>query len=287
MTLSERDTGTGGHKSPESPEQTIGMIAGNGRFPLLFLEEARNRKVPVIVLAHKGETDPEIETFGYPVTWIRVGQVSPIFDLFHKESVTQAAFVGGIRKPSLFEFRPDLKGLSILAKVAVHHDDQVLRALADAFQKEGITIVPSTILLPEIAAGEGVLGNRQPTAEDMADIRIAFSVGKALGEHDIGQCVVVREKVVLAVEAIEGTDETIRRGAKYGPPGVVVAKMVKPHQDLRFDLPAVGMETLRVMEEVGAGTLAIEAGKTIILDGPEFIMRANQANISVVGVKWD
>ena len=285
MTSNDRVSGS---VSPATtlPEK-IGMIAGNGTFPLLFLESARKKKIPVVVLAHKGETDPEIETFGYPVTWVRVGQVSPIFDLFHKESVVHAAFVGGIKKPSLFEFRPDLKGLSILAKVAIHHDDQVLRALADAFLKEGITIVPSTILLPEIAAGEGVLGACQPTDEDLVDIRLAFTVGKALGEHDVGQCVVVREKVVLAVEAIEGTDETIRRGARYGPKGVVVAKMVKPGQDLRFDLPAVGMGTLAVMEEVGASTLAIEAGKTIILDGHVFILKANQAGISVVGVKWD
>jgi hypothetical protein len=285
MTDFDRVLSTG--PSEEKIPEKIGMIAGNGTFPLLFLEEARNRNIPVVVLAHKGETDPEIESFGYPVVWVRVGQVSPIFDLFHKESVVHAAFVGGIKKPSLFEFRPDLKGLSILAKVAIHHDDQVLRALADAFLKEGITIVPSTILLPEIAAGEGVLGTCQPTAEDMVDIKLAFTVGKALGEHDIGQCVVVREKVVLAVEAIEGTDETIRRGARYGPKGVVVAKMVKPGQDLRFDLPAVGIGTLAVMEEVGASTLAIEAGETIILDGPLFIMRANKAGISVVGVKWD
>lgn len=268
------------------PPGPIGMIAGNGLFPHLFLDAAVRKGFKVVIAAHKGETYPGIEEWGMPVKWIRVGQVSPIFDLFHTFGVHFAAFVGGIKKPKLFDFRPDWKGIRILARVAANHDDQVLRALAEEFEKEGISIVPSTLLLPNLTAGEGVLGTISLREEDWADVRLGFEVGTVLGSLDVGQCVVVREKIVLALEAIEGTNETIRRGARYAQ-GVVVVKMAKPNQDLRFDLPAVGTETLSVMQEVGARVLAIEAGKTLILDAGSFFEKADKAGIAVVGVKWN
>ncbi len=269
------------------PPGPIGMIAGNGLFPHLFLEAARQKGYDVVIVAHQGETNSSIADEGFPVEWIRVGQVAPIFKIFRRHSVRYAAFVGGIRKPRLFDLRPDWRGIRILARVAANHDDQVLRALAHEFEREGITIVPSTFLLPELTAPAGVLGTHLPTPEDWEDIRVGFHVGKVLGELDVGQCVIVREKVVLALEAIEGTNETIRRGAGFAPPGIVVVKMAKPNQDLRFDLPSVGTETLVVMGEVGARVLAIEAGKSLILDAGNFMEHADRLGIAVVGVAWE
>jgi DUF1009 family protein len=268
------------------PPGPIGMIAGNGLFPQLFLDAAVRKGFKVVIAAHQGETSAKIEDWGMPVKWIRIGQVSPIFDFFHSFGVRFAAFVGGIKKPRLFDLRPDWKGIRILARVAANHDDQVLRALAEEFEKEGISIVPSTLLLPNLTAGEGVLGTVPVKEEDWADIRLGFQVGTHLGSLDVGQCVVVHEKVVLALEAIEGTNETIRRGSKYAK-GAVVVKLAKPNQDLRFDLPAVGPETLSVMAEVGARVLAIESGKTLILDAGSFFEKADASGIAIVGVKWN
>ncbi|MHB8422252.1 MAG: LpxI family protein [Leptospirales bacterium] len=273
--------------SEVSPPGPIGMIAGNGLFPHLFLDAAKQKGYKVVIVAHQGETNPSIANEGFPVEWIRVGQVAPIFKIFQRHHVRYAAFVGGIRKPKLFDLRPDWRGIKILARVAANHDDQVLRALAQEFEQEGITIVPSTFLLPELTAPKGVLGTHLPTQGDWEDINVGFHVGKVLGDLDVGQCVIVREKVVLALEAIEGTNETIRRGARFAPSGVVVVKMSKPNQDLRFDLPSVGSETLAVMGEVGARVLAVEAGKSLILDAGSFMEQADRLGIAVVGVEWE
>jgi len=273
---------TTGQPSDPSP---VGMIAGNGSFPFIFLEAAKAAGVRVVVVAHEGETDPGIENLGFPVRWIRLGQVGAIFETFHQNGVTSAAFVGGVRKPKLFDLRPDWKGMKILGKLARYHDDEVLRALAGEFEREGITIVPSTILLPSLAATEGVLTRRAPSEAEREDIRVGVEAARVLGAADVGQCLVVREKVVVAVEAIEGTDETIRRAGKVGGPGSVVVKMAKPSQDLRFDLPSIGPETIRVMQEARSAVLAIEAGKTLIFDRDEVLSLANGSNISILGIR--
>lgn len=260
------------------------MIAGNGAFPLIFLEAARAAGVPVVVVAHEGETDPAIDSLGFSIRWIRLGQVGAIFDTFHGKGVREAAFVGGVKKPKLFDLRPDWKGMKILGRLARYHDDEVLRALAQEFEREGIKILPSTILLPTLAAPEGPLTKRVPTGPEQDDIRVGVEVARAIGPADLGQCLVVREKVVVAVEAIEGTDETILRSGRVGGPGGVVVKMAKPGQDLRFDLPSVGPETIRVMKEAGATVLAIEAGKTLIFSREEVLSLANEAGISIVGI---
>ncbi len=266
------------------PETPVGMIAGNGSFPFIFLEAAKASGLRVVVVAHEGETDPAVESLGFPVRWIRLGQVGAIFDAFHKGGVRRAAFVGGIKKPRLFEIRPDWKGMMILGKLARYHDDEALRALADEFEKEGITIVPSTFLLPSLAVTEGVLTRRAPSAAEREDIRVGIEAARIVGTADIGQCLVVREKVVVAVEAVEGTDETIRRAGQVAGKGTVVVKMAKPGQDLRFDLPSVGPGTIRVMQEAGATVLAVEAGKTLLFDRERTITLADAAEIAMVGV---
>ena len=260
------------------------MVAGNGSFPFIFLEAAKSAGLRVVVVAHEGETDPVVESLGFPVRWIRLGQVGAIFETFHKNGVRQAAFVGGIKKPRLFDLRPDWKGMMILGRLARYHDDEALRALADEFEKEGITIVPSTFLVPTLAVGEGVLTRRSPSEAEWKDIRVGVEAAKIVGAADIGQCLVVREKVVVAVEAVEGTDETISRAGRVAGKGTVVVKMAKPGQDLRFDLPSVGPGTIRVMQEAGAAVLAVEAGKTLLFDREKTVSMADAAEIAIVGI---
>ncbi len=273
-----------------SPERAkigpVGMIAGNGSFPFVFLEAAKRAGLNMIVVAHEGETDPAVETLGFSIRWVRLGQVGAIFETFHKHGVHHAAFVGGIRKPKLFELRPDWKGMKILGTLARYHDDEALKALAHEFEKEGITIVASTFLVPTLTATEGVLTKRSPSEREREDIRVGLDVSRIIGEADIGQCVVIREKVVVAVEAIEGTDETIKRAGRIAGPGTVVVKVAKPNQDLRFDLPSVGPETIRVMQEAGSTVLAVEAGKTLLFDRDRTIDLANAAGIALVGVGY-
>jgi DUF1009 family protein len=190
---------------------------------------------------------------------------------------------GTITKKRMFEnIRPDLKGFTIMSKLAVFHDDNILRAVAEELAKEDIEIVSSISYLPELLAPAGCLTKKKPNKAEKEDIDFGWKVAKELGRLDIGQCVVVRKKTVLALEAIDGTDETILRGGRLGRESSVVVKVSKPNQDLRFDVPTVGVETLKKMSQVNASVLAVEAGKTLIFDRPEMITYADKAGIAVV-----
>ena len=178
--------------------------------------------------------------------------------------------------------KPDLKGLSLMSKLAVFHDDGILRAVAKELKQQGIDIVSSTICVPELLAPEGCLTKRRPTKGEREDIPFGWQIAKELGRLDIGQCVVVRRKTVLALEAIEGTDETIRRGGRLAGEKAVIIKVSKPNQDMRFDVPTVGLKTLEVMAEVKASVLAVEAGKTLMFDKPSMIQYADSKGISIV-----
>jgi hypothetical protein len=192
---------------------------------------------------------------------------------------------GTITKRRMFEdIRPDLKGLAIISKLALFHDDGILRAVADELAREGIEIVSSTQYLPELVAPQGCLTKRKPNKSEKEDIDFGFQVAKELGRLDIGQCVVVRKKTILAVEAIEGTDAAIRRGGDLAREGAVVVKVSKPHQDLRFDVPAVGLGTVKAMAEVKAAALAVESGKTLLFDKDEMITYADELRIAIVSV---
>lgn len=263
----------------------IGLIAGKGQFPLLFAEAARSRGLQVVAVAHRNETDPHLETLVHKFHWVYVGQLGKLIRHFQAAGVRQAVMAGGISRGRLFKhFRPDLRAINLVRRAGAGQDDRLLRALAEEFAREGITIVPSTLFLPELFTPAGQLSRRRPTPEEQRDIDYGFEVAKEIGRLDIGQCVVVRRQVVVALEAVEGTDETIRRGGQLAGPGCVVVKVSKPHQDLRFDVPAVGQETIRVMAEVKARVLALEAGNTLSFDRPEMLAAANQAGIAVVGM---
>jgi hypothetical protein len=270
---------------PVSAVERIGLIAGSGRFPVLFAETARRRGVEVIAVAHRGETAPELVHHVHAITWVQPGQLQALIDALRAHGVTRTVMVGGIAKPRLFrEIMPDARALAAIARVGKLRDDLLLRTLAEELEREGIRVVASTTYLDEIVPAAGVLGRREPTPEEWADIHYGFQVVKVIGRFDIGQSVVVRGGAVMAVEGIEGTDATIRRAGQLVNGDIVVVKATKPIQDLRFDLPAIGPDTIRTMAEVGGRALAVEAGRTIVLDRSEMLALADEAKIAVVAV---
>ena len=265
--------------------ERIGLIAGSGRFPVLFAETAARRGVEVFAVAHRGETAPELERVVSGITWIYPGELEAMIQALRAAGVRQTVLVGGIAKPRLFnEMRPDARTLALLARVGTLRDDLVLRAVAAELEQEGIAVAPSTMYLQEIVPAAGVLGARPPTATEWNDIRVGFEAAKVIGRFDIGQSVVVRSGGIIAVEGIEGTDATIRRAGSLGNGDIVLVKVCKPTQDTRFDLPAVGPQTVAALADVRGRALAVEAGRTITLDRAELIARADAAGIAVVAV---
>ena len=279
--------GAGRESTAGAAGEVIGLIAGNGRFPLLFAHEARSRALRIAAVAHRGETDEAIEGEVDELTWVRVGQLGKMIRALKGAGVKRAVMAGGIDKArSLTQIRPDLRGMLFLSRsirAGGHGDDSLLRALADELEGEGIAIVPSTIFLEELIAPGGRLAGPRPSARALADIRIGCRVLAALGTADIGQSVIVERGVVLAVEAVEGTDEAVLRAGRLGRGGAVVVKTAKHGQDMRFDVPAVGPTTIATMVEARASTLAVEAGATLLLDRVHLVEAADRGGISVLG----
>ncbi len=268
--------------------ETIGLIAGNGGFPLLFARAARTHGFSVVAVAHRGETDEAIAAEVDHLVWIRVGQIGRAIRAFRRAGVERAVLAGGVNKArSMLSFRPDLRALRLLRQAVRRGDDALLRAFAAEFEREGIRIVPSTLFLDEIVAGCGRIVGPEPDRQARSDIEIGRRVLSAVGSLDIGQCVVVERGVVLAIEAIEGTDETIRRGAALGSGKAVVVKGAKPGQDMRFDVPAIGPRTVETMAAAGVRVLAVEAGKTIMLDTDRLTQLADSHGIAVLGFASD
>ena len=261
------------------------MIAGNGKFPLLFAAEAKREGYTVVAVAHRGETPEEIERLADDVIWIRVGQLGKIIRTFKNAGVTQAVMAGGIGKVKLFgNFRPDLRGITFLARLKSREDDALLRGVADELSREGIAVLESTLCLPQIVPAEGILTPQAPNASQWEDIRLGFRVAKEIGRLGIGQTVVVKQGVVIAVEAVEGTDAAIARGGSIARSGCVVVKVSKPGQDLRFDVPAVGVDTIKNLHAVRGAVLAVEAGKTILLERDELLREASSCGVVVAAV---
>jgi DUF1009 family protein len=263
----------------------LGLIAGNGKFPLIFAEQAQREGVSLVTVAHRGETLADIEKVAGGVTWVYVGELGKIIRTFRKAGVEEAVMAGGIKKVRLLSnFRPDLRGAAFLARVRSREDDRLLRGVADELEKDGIKVVESTLFLSRIIPAEGVLSRRAPSPAQWEDIRLGFDTAKEAGRLGVGQCVVVKHRVVLAIEAAEGTDAAIRRGGELGREGIVVVKVSKPQQDLRFDVPAVGVDTILTMRELKGAVLAVEAGKTILLEKDEMLQEADRAGIVVIAV---
>lgn len=266
--------------------QPIGLIAGGGQFPLLFTEAAKERGRRVIAVCHQHETAPELEQRADTCCWVKLGQLGKIIKFFHGHGVTETVFCGTITKTRIFrDILPDLKGLSLWSKIDSKLDDGILRAVAAALEEEGIQVLASTGYLEHLLFPRGILGKRKPTDEQWADIRFGWRIAREIGRLDIGQCVVVREGSVLAVEAIEGTDAAIRRGGELAGSGAVVVKLKKPGQDFRFDLPATGVQTIETLASVKGAVLAVEAGQSLLFDRKAMIAAADKAGIAVVGME--
>ena len=263
----------------------IGIIAGGGQFPLLFVEAARKAGRTVMVVAHKGETAAEVAEAADEVCWVKLGQLGKVIKFFKNNKVNEAVFLGSITKTQIFrDVLPDLKGLSLWNKIDSKQDDAILRAVAGALEQEGIAVRESTLYLEHLLFPQGVLTKAKPSQQQLVDIEFGWKNARAIGRLDIGQCVVVRNRTVLAVEAIEGTDATIRRGGLLAKEKAVVVKVRKPGQDFRFDLPATGVATIKTLHSVKGAVLAVEAGQSLLFDREEMVREANSAGIVVVGI---
>ncbi len=267
-------------------QRKIGLIAGNGQFPLIFARAARSRGLSVYAVAHIGETVEELARQVDAIQWLHVGQIKKLIRFFKRNGVRVAAMIGGIRKTRMFtDVRPDTKAIALFAAMRHTHDDGILRAFAEVLEKSGIRVLPSTELVPELLAQEGCWTRRRPSRAERADIELGWKLAKEVGRLGIGQCVVMGGGSVLAVEAIDGTDATIARGAGLGRGNAVVVKICKPNQDLRFDIPAVGVETVETMAAHGATALAVEAGRTVVFDREKMVAAADGAGIAIVALK--
>jgi DUF1009 family protein len=266
---------------------TIGLIAGGGRFPLLFAESARRAGHRVVAVAHKSETDPALAGAVDAITWVKLGQLGHVLAALKEGGATQSVMLGAITKRRFFaDAMLDAAGLKLLARIAVRSDDNLLRALARFLEEEGVPITDPTPFLLDRLAPEGVLGKHAPTEEELADARYGLDLARGIGRLDLGQTVVVKDRVALAVEALEGTDACIRRGGELAPSGgFVVVKAVKPNQDRRFDIPAVGTDTVDALIAARGRVLAVEAGSTLVMDLDRMIEKADRAKLVLLGVK--
>ncbi|MFA6002854.1 MAG: UDP-2,3-diacylglucosamine diphosphatase LpxI [Elusimicrobiota bacterium] len=280
---------------PESgirPEEKgpIGLLAGSGRFPLLFAQEARRMNVPIVALGIKGVTDPALEAWTGPVNYVGLGQLSKPIAILKAAGVRRAVMMGKVQHSSLFgAVIPDLRAIKILAGLRDKRTDTILRAVAEEFSKDGIELLSSATFLSHLMVPEGRLTKRKPSKSEYEDIRLGWSAAKTVAGFDIGQTVVVKDKAVIAVEAMEGTDACILRArdiaAAHGKKtALTVIKVAKPKQDLRFDIPVLGLDTLKTFAAAGVSALAAEAGTTIIFDKDDFIRQADRQDLAIVGL---
>jgi len=277
----------------------LGIIAGNGRFPFLVLDAAHAQGYEVVVAAIKEETSPEIESRGATVHWLSLGELSKLIETFRREGVTRAVMAGQVKHKQIFSsIRPDWRLAKLLLSLDLRNTDALLGAVAKVLADEGIVLENSTALLEPLLAKAGVLTKRAPSPQERKNIDYGREVARGLGEYDIGQTVVIAENACVAVEAMEGTDATITRAGQImasldtgkTDPGksaltreLTVIKIAKPKQDMRFDVPVIGVKTIEVMRAAGATCLALDAGKCLLLDGDAVIVSADDNGVAVVG----
>jgi hypothetical protein len=261
----------------------IGIIAGSGPLPLLAAREAKASGWTVVVVAIREEADPAVETVADRVHWIGVGQLGGLIRTLKGEGVSEAIMVGKVRMSHLFaQLRPDIQGALLYLRLKDRRGDSIMEAVAEELEREGISLLECTRFLSKALAEEGVLTRRAPTAREWEDIRFGQEVARTVAQAKVGQTVVVKNGTVLAVEAVEGTDAAVRRGAGLGKEGVVVVKACRPDHDFRFDVPVIGLTTIAVMQEVRGTALAVEAKRTLLLDRAQALSLADEAGIAVV-----
>ncbi len=263
----------------------FGLIAGNGRFPFLVLEGARAEGVEMAVAAIREETDPKIEALAGAVEWISVGHLNQLIKFFKSHGVTQAIMAGQVKHVQIFKLNalPDLRMARLLARLKRRNTDALIGAVADELQSEGITLIDSTTFLQPMLAREGALTRRSPNKHELADIEYGIHVAMELGRLDLGQTIVVKNQAVVALEAMEGTDATIRRAAEQvrGRP-LTVIKVAKPNQDMRFDVPVIGRQTIETLRQCNVTAISLTADKTLIFDRNETIAEADRLRIAII-----
>jgi DUF1009 family protein len=277
--------------------ERLGLIAGNGRFPFLILDAAKSRGFEVVVAAIKEETFPEIVQHGASsVHWMSLGELSKLIDTFHKEGVKTAVMAGQVKHKQIFSsIKPDWKLAKLLLSLTTRNTDSLIGAVAKVLEDEGIHLMSSTALLEPLLAREGVLTKRAPSDSEQTNITYGRSVAHHLARFDIGQTVVIAEAACVAVEAMEGTDATILRSGElmrslHGEASTLsrsltVVKVAKPNQDMRFDVPVIGLYTIETMKKAGASCLALDAERCLILDGDAVIRAADRDAIAIVADK--
>jgi UDP-2,3-diacylglucosamine hydrolase len=263
-----------------------GLIAGNGRFPFLVLEGARSQGIEMAVIALKEEAAPELEHSAKRLHWVSLGELSKAIDLMHQEGVTQAVMAGQVKHNKIFSsIRPDWKLAKLLFALPRKNTDALIGAVARVLEEEGIHLVDSTLFLKPLVPEPGVLTRRAPDAREAADISYGLAVARRISEMDIGQTVVISDRACVAVEAMEGTDETIvRAGRIAGGKPLVVVKVSKPGQDMRFDVPVIGLPTIEHMKKAQATALGVDAGRTLLFDRTKLIELADEAGIAIQAV---
>ncbi len=261
-----------------------GLIAGNGQFPFLVIDGARRQGVELAVVAIKEETDPRIDDVSQNVQWVGIGQLGKMISHFKKNGVTQAIMAGQVKHVQIFSGSiPDLRMVKLLWNLPRRNTDALIGGVADEMAKEGIELIDSTHFIKDQLAPIGVLTKRKPDDNELANIEYGLHVANELGRLDLGQTVVVRAKACVAIEAMEGTDATIKRAGELANGKLTVVKVAKPNQDMRFDVPVVGVPTIETMISAGATCLSVTAGKTLIFDREEMVARANKHRIAIVG----
>jgi len=267
----------------QTPE-ILGIIAGNGVYPKELAGAARKAGVKKIVAAaFTDETDSMIEKLADNVEWLRVGQLGKLLKFFRENNVRQAIMAGQIAPKNLFDLRPDVKALVVLAKLKQRNAESIFRAIAEELKKEDVDLLPATTFLDDQIAPKGLIAGSKLSRAEEEDVDLGWNVAKEMARLDIGQTIIVKNGTVLAVEAFEGTNDAIKRGGSLAREGAVMIKVAKPNQDMRFDVPVVGVETIKVAAEAKLRVIALESGKTLLLERDKVVDLAKRSGISIIG----
>jgi len=268
---------------PQAPPQTLGIIAGNGVYPRLLANAARKAGVKkIIAAAFTGETDPVLEQHVDLLEWMRVGQLNRLLRFFRTQHIHHAIMAGQIAPKNLFDLRPDWKALMLLGKLKERNAESMFAAVADELANADVDLLPATTFLEDSLAPSGLIAGPKVSRHEEDDIDLGWRVAKEIARLDIGQTVIVKNGTVVAVEAIEGTNDAIKRGGALAREGAVMVKVAKPKQDMRFDVPVIGVETIRAAVEARLRVIAVEAGKTLLLERDAIIDLANRSEMSIV-----
>lgn len=266
----------------------LGLLAGNGRFPFLVLEAARSLGHDITIIAVKEEADADLEAAAaspspVPIHRVSLGHLGTCLQILKQAGVTHAVMAGQVKHTKLFGVMPDLTFMSLLTKLTARNTDAIIGAVADVMRDRGIELIDSTALLTPLLAEAGVMTARRPTEAESASLTFGYRMADAIAGLDIGQTIAVKQSAVVAVEAMEGTDAVIARAGELAGPGVVLVKVAKPRQDMRFDVPIVGVPTIQAMARAGASVLSLDAGKALMFDKTAMIDAADAAGIAIVG----